>query len=62
MESRPKKLLDQVRDAIRVKHYAHNFRAKRLNFRKSDDGPHVIWKSIISFGQGLFHYLIAHSN
>ena len=24
MESRPKKLLDQVRDAIRVKHYARN--------------------------------------
>jgi hypothetical protein len=24
MESRPKKLLDQVRDAIRVKHYALN--------------------------------------
>jgi len=24
MESRPKKLLDQVRDAIRVKHFARN--------------------------------------
>jgi hypothetical protein len=24
MESRPKKLLDQVRDAIRVQHYARN--------------------------------------
>jgi hypothetical protein len=24
MENRPKKLLDQVRDAIRVKHYARN--------------------------------------
>jgi len=24
MESRPKKLLDQVRDALRVKHYARN--------------------------------------
>ena len=24
MESRPKKLLDQVRDAIQVKHYARN--------------------------------------
>ena len=24
MESRPKKLLDQVRDAIRVEHYARN--------------------------------------
>ena len=24
MESRPKKLLDQVRDAVRVKHYARN--------------------------------------
>ena len=40
MESRPKKLLDQVRDAIRVKHYARNTEQAYVYWIKK----YIVWQ------------------
>jgi hypothetical protein len=48
MESRPKKLLDQVRDAIRVKHYAHPAPGYAGLFPNPDPGRTFCFFRVIS--------------